>query len=175
MASPEYPGERLLACRNPQLAKLRAIKREELLAATERRLQAIKDRVAARRLAGADAIGVCVGKVITSTRWPGTSIWSSRTTASPSRASTRRSPPKRRSMGIYIIRTSMDARRMEAADCVRNYKALANVERAFRSLKTVDLKVGRFIPARPIAFARTSCCACSPTMWSGTCARLGAR
>src|SRR4029077_20269455 len=64
IASPEYPGERLVACRNPQLAALRAHKREELLSATERNLQQIKDRVDAGRLKGADAIALRVGKVI---------------------------------------------------------------------------------------------------------------
>ncbi|MFP5404959.1 MAG: IS1634 family transposase, partial [Gammaproteobacteria bacterium] len=61
---PDYPGERLLACRNPQLAKLRAHKREALLAATERILQTIKAAVDAARLTGADRIGVRVGKVV---------------------------------------------------------------------------------------------------------------
>lgn len=64
LSSPDYPGERLVACRNPELARLRAHKRQELLAATEKHLQAIKDRVDAGRLAGADAIGLRVGKVV---------------------------------------------------------------------------------------------------------------
>ena len=64
LSSPDYPGERLVACRNPQLATLRAHKREELLLATERALDKIRVRVAAGRLAGQDAIGVCVGKVV---------------------------------------------------------------------------------------------------------------
>ncbi len=62
LTSPEYPGERLVACRNPQLAKLRAPKREQLLAATEKSLQAIKARVNAGKLAGADAIGLARGQ-----------------------------------------------------------------------------------------------------------------
>ena len=64
IASPQYPGERLVACRNPQLAALRAHKRQELLSATERNLQPIKDRVDAGRLKGAEAIALRVGKVI---------------------------------------------------------------------------------------------------------------
>src|ERR1019366_8378985 len=64
LSSPDYPGERLVACRNPQLAALRAHKREELLAATERNLNPIKARVAATKLAGADKIGLRVGKVV---------------------------------------------------------------------------------------------------------------
>src|SRR5207253_4983097 len=62
--SPDYPGERLVACRNPELAKLRAHKREELLAATEANLQKIKARVDAGKLAGKDEIGLRVGKVV---------------------------------------------------------------------------------------------------------------
>jgi len=141
LSSPEYPGERLVACRNPQLAKLRALKREELLAATEKSLQAIKTRVDKGRLAGADAIGLCVGKVVNQYKVAKhfelaiedkSFTFARRHDAIAAEASLD---------GIYIIRTSLQAQRMDAADCVRNYKALANVERAFRSLKTVDLKV----------------------------------
>jgi DDE family transposase len=141
ISSPEYPGERLVACRNPQLAKLRALKRQELLAATEKNLSAIKDRVDAGRLKGADAIGLRVGKVVNQYKVAkhfelaiGERTF---TFARKLEAITAESALD----GIYVIRTSVDAQRMEAPDCVRNYKALANVERAFRSLKTVDLKV----------------------------------
>ncbi|MGH3549183.1 MAG: hypothetical protein ACRDQU_13950 [Pseudonocardiaceae bacterium] len=61
---PDYPGERLIACRNPDLAQLRAAKRDSMLAATEALLATLTTRVQAGRLAGADAIGVAVGKVI---------------------------------------------------------------------------------------------------------------
>src|SRR5271167_911026 len=64
LSSPEYPGERLIACRNPELATLRTHKREDLLASTERNLDKIKARVDAGKLAGADEIGLRVGKVI---------------------------------------------------------------------------------------------------------------
>jgi len=141
LTSPEYPGERLVACRNPQLARLRTLKREELLAATEKNLQAIKERVDAGKLKGADAIGLRVGKVVNQykvakhfelTIGEASFTFARRHEAIAAEAALD---------GIYIIRTSVDAQRMDAADCVRNYKALANVERAFRSLKTVDLKV----------------------------------
>jgi transposase len=141
LSSPEYPGERLVACRNPQLAKLRALKREELLAATERNLRTIKDRVDAGKLSGADAIGLRVGKVVNQYKvakhFELAIDHRSFTFARKHDAIAAEAALD----GIYIIRTSVDARRMHAADCVRNYKALANVERAFRSLKTVDLKV----------------------------------
>jgi transposase len=141
LSSPEYPGERLVACRNPQLAKLRAIKREALLGATEKNLLAIKERVDAGRLHGADAIGLRVGKIINQYKVAKHFELAigdkSFTFARKQEAIAAESALD----GIYVIRTSVAARQMDASDCVRNYKALANVERAFRSLKTVDLKV----------------------------------
>ncbi|MGH6885289.1 MAG: IS1634 family transposase, partial [Geminicoccales bacterium] len=141
LASPDYPGERLVACRNPQLAKLRTHKREELLAATEANLAKIKARVAAAKLAGADEIGLRVGKVINQYK-----VAKHFELAIGDRSFTFQR--KHDSIaaeaaldGLYIIRTSVSAPQMSAPDCVRNYKSLANVERAFRSLKTVDLKV----------------------------------
>ncbi len=141
LSAPEYPGERLVACRNPQLARLRALKREELLAATERNLQAIKERVDAGKLAGADAIGLRVGKVVNQHK-VAKHFELAIGDASLSFARKHDAIAAEAALdGIYIIRTSVDATHMDVADCVRNYKALANVERAFRSLKTVDLKV----------------------------------
>jgi hypothetical protein len=141
LSAPEYPGERLVACRNPELAKLRAHKREALLAATERHLVKIKARVEAGKLAGQDAIGVRVGKVIDQYKVAKHFAL----TISESSFSFER---KRDAIaaeaaldGVYIIRTSVATEQMPAPDCVRNYKALANVERAFRSFKTIDLKV----------------------------------
>ncbi len=141
LSSPEYPGERLVACRNPELAKLRSHKREELLAATEKSLQAIKERVDAGKLKGADAIGLRVGRLINQYKVAKhfeLAIGDNSFTFTRKREAI---AAEAALDGIYIIRTSVDAQRMDAADCVRNYKALANVERAFRSLKTVDLKV----------------------------------
>jgi hypothetical protein len=141
IASPDYPGERLVACRNAPLAALRAHKREALLMATEKSLLVIKARVDAGRLTGMDAIGVAVGKVIN--RYKVAKHFAlaiddrSFTFARKHEAIAAEAALD----GLYIIRTSVDAGRMGAADCVRSYKALANVERAFRSIKTVDLKV----------------------------------
>lgn len=141
ITSPEYPGERLVACRNPQLAALRSHKRQDLLAATEKNLQQIKERVDAGRLKGADAIGLRVGKVVNQYK---VAKHFELQISDASFSFTRKHEAIAAEAaldGIYIIRTSVEAARMQAADCVRNYKALANVERAFRSLKTVDLKV----------------------------------
>ena len=141
LSSPQYPGERLVACRNPELAKLRAHKREELLAATARNLDKIKLSVDAGRLVGSDKIGVRAGKVVNQykvakhfelTIEDNTFTFVRKLAAIAAEAALD---------GIYIIRTSVPEDRMDAASCVRNYKSLAQVERAFRSLKTVDLKV----------------------------------
>ena len=140
-SSPDYPDERLVACRNPELAKLRAHKREELLCATEKNLEKIRSRVAAAKLAGQDQIGVAVGQVINQYK---VAKHFALTIAEASFAFQRQHDSIAAEAaldGLYIIRTSVAAVQMDAADCVRNYKALANVERAFRSLKTVDLKV----------------------------------
>src|SRR6059036_549941 len=141
LSSPDYPGERLVACRNPELAKLRTHKREELLAATEHNLDKIKARVDAGKLVGREKIGLCVGKVINQYKvakhfelaiGDNTFTFARKLEGIAAEAALD---------GIYIIRTSVSAAQMDASQCVRNYKALANVERAFRSLKTIDLKV----------------------------------
>jgi Transposase DDE domain len=141
ISAPQYPGERLVACRNPALAALRAYKREDLLVATERSLGEIQARVEAGKLHGADVIGVRVGKVVNRYK---VAKHFELTIGETSFSFTRKRDAIAAEAaldGIYIIRTSVPAEQMQAADCVRNYKALANVERAFRSLKTVDLKV----------------------------------
>jgi hypothetical protein len=141
LSSPDYPGERLVACRNPQLATLRAHKREELLAATERNLAQIKARVAATKLAGAAAIGLRVGKVVNQYKVAKHFELTIGEAAFSFQRKRGNIAAEAALDGIYIIRTSVAAAQMDAADCVRNYKSLANVERAFRSLKTIDLKV----------------------------------
>lgn len=141
LSSPDYPGERLVACRNPELAKLRTHKREELLTATERNLAKIKAQVDAGKLVGSDKTGLRVGKVVNQYKMAkhfdlligeNTFTYARKREAIAAEAALD---------GIYIIRTSVPAAQMDSADCVRNYKSLANVERAFRSLKTIDLKV----------------------------------
>ena len=141
LSSPDYPGERLMACRNPELAKLRAHKREDLLSATEKNLAKINDRVSAGKLTGQDKIGVRVGQVINQYKVAkhfeliiGEKTFTYQRKADSIAAESALD-------GLYIIRTSVSATQMDAADCVRNYKALSNVERAFRSLKSIDLKI----------------------------------
>jgi transposase len=141
LRSPDYPGERLVACRNPELARLRAHKREELLIATEQSLAKIKARVDAARLAGADEIGLRVGKVINQYKVAKHFELAIGDASFTFQRKHERIAAEAALDGIYIIRTSVSAAQMDAPECVRNYKSLANVERAFRSLKTVDLKV----------------------------------
>lgn len=141
LSSPEYPGERLVACRNPALAELRTHKRAELLAATETNLGKIKAQVDAGKLVGADKIGVAVGKVVNQYKVAKHFELTIQDKVFGFARKHEAIAAEAALDGLYLIRTSVSAAQMEAADCVRHYKALANVERAFRSLKTIDLKV----------------------------------
>ena len=141
LSSPDYPGERLLACRNPELARLRAHKREQLLCATERNLTKIKARVDATKLSGRDKIGLRVGKVVNQYKVAKHFELTIGENAFTFARKHEHIAAEALLDGIYIVRTSVSAAQMDSAQCVRNYKSLANVERAFRSLKTVDLKV----------------------------------
>ena len=143
ITAPEYPGERLVVCRNPDLARQRARKREDLLASTERDLSRIVARVRRRHapLRGKAEIGLAVGAVIDAHKMAkhfaleidDHSFTYSRKTDSIAREA--------RLDGLYVIRTSLPAEAMSANDAVRAYKDLARVERAFRSLKSIDLQI----------------------------------
>jgi len=141
LISPDYPGERLVACRNPELARLRAHKREALLCATEGNLAKIKTQVEATKLKGRDKIGVRVGKVIDQYKMAKHFELTIDENAFSFVRKHEHIAAEAALDGIYIIRTSVSAAQMDAPQCVRNYKSLSNVERAFRSLKTIDLKV----------------------------------
>jgi transposase len=141
ISSPDFPGERLVACRNPELAKKRAHTRADLLLATEKNLEKIKARVDGAKLEGKDKIGVAVGKVVNQykvSKHFELNITDSAFTFSRNEGNI---AAEAALDGLYIIRTSVQAQRMDAATCVRTYKSLAQVERAFRSIKTMDLKV----------------------------------
>ena len=138
---PDYPGERLVACRNPELARRRAHKREALLAATEKHLDRVRAAVEAGRLRGQGKIGLRVGKCVNQYKVAkhfaldiGERTFAYRRLHDSIAAEAALD-------GVYVIRTSVSAAQMSSDDCVRHYKSLAKVERAFRSLKTVDLKV----------------------------------
>lgn len=136
---PDFPGERLVACRNPALATERARKRDELLQATEALLAPIAHAVEAGRLVDADRIGLRAGRVINRYKMAkhfaldigqGRFDYTRKLDEIDAEAALD---------GIYVIRTSVDAATLGLQAVVEAYKALANVERDFRSLKAVDL------------------------------------
>ncbi|MDT7639547.1 MAG: hypothetical protein QOC83_3835, partial [Pseudonocardiales bacterium] len=136
---PDYPGERLIACRNPALAIERARKRDALLDATETLLAPITAAVAQHRLAGADAIGIKVGKLLD--RYKMAKHFDVAITDT-SLALTRRDTQITAEAaldGIYVIRTSVPAATLDTPATVIAYKNLSRVERDFRSIKTDDL------------------------------------
>jgi transposase len=138
---PEFPGERLIACRNRELAKLRAHKRQDMLQATAKDLEKIAARVETGRLSGQDDIGVKVGKIINKYKMAKHFDLDIKNDAFSFQRKSDSIAAETALDGIYIIRTSVSTDRMDSADCVRNYKLLVHVERAFRSLKTIDLKI----------------------------------
>lgn len=136
-----YPGERLIACRNPDLAKLRAEKRKDLIAATSEALEKVQRLVSSGRLKGRAEIGVRVGRVVN--KYKVAKHFALTITDTSFRFSVREKQVEAEAMldGIYLIRTNVPASEMSASQAVRNYKALSQVERAFRCFKTVDLQV----------------------------------
>jgi transposase len=143
ITSPNYPNERLIVCRNPLLAEERARKRRELLAATEQELLAIQARVQRdkRPLKGKDKIALAVGAVINHykmakhfdlTITDRKFVFERKTAAIDAEAALD---------GVYVLRTDLKPETLDASATVGAYKKLANVERAFRSLKSVDLEV----------------------------------
>src|ERR1700739_3282842 len=143
ITSPDYPGERLVVCKNPLLAEERARKRAELLAATEKQLARIAARVQRARsaLRGAVAIGQAVGAVLGRRRMA-KHFQISITDEAFSFAQNPLSIAAEAALdGIYVIRTNLPATQSDAAATVRAYKSLSSVEHAFRSLKTVDLEL----------------------------------
>jgi Transposase DDE domain len=148
---PDYPGERLIACRNPALAAQRAAKRESMLAATEALLDKITTRVAEGRLAGADAIGVAVGKVIDKYKMAKHLTYQITDTALSYQRDPAGIAAEAALDGIYVIRTSVPATVLDAPATVGAYKALAHVERDFRNIKADDLDlrpIHHYLPDR---------------------------
>ncbi len=139
----DYPGERLIVCRNPLLAAERARKREDLLQATERELDKIVEATTRpkRKLRGQDKIGVRVGKIIDKYKM----AKHFELTITDDRFHYQRKIENIENEaaldGIYVIRTDVPRKTLSAEDTVRSYKGLSVVERAFRSFKSVDLKV----------------------------------
>jgi hypothetical protein len=139
ITSPDFPGERLIACRNPVLAADRARTREDLLAATEKLLAPVIARVQAGRLAGAAEIGIEVGKVISKYK---TGKHFEVTITDNSLTVTRRQDridAEAALDGFYVLRTPVPAAELDAAGVVSAYKNLKYVERDFRHIKSDDL------------------------------------
>lgn len=141
--SPDYPGERLVACRNPLLADERTRKREELLQATEEELDKIvaATQRAQRPLRGRDKIGLRVGKVLGRFKVGKHFILTITDESFQYQRNTERIDQEKHLDGIYIIRTSVPGDALDSENTVASYKRLSVVEHAFRSMKTVDLKV----------------------------------
>jgi transposase len=140
---PDYPDERLIVCRNPVLAQERARKREELLQATERQLDKIvlATSRAARRLKGKDKIALRVGKVIGKFK-VAKHFEISITDEGFSYQRKEASIAEEAALdGIYVLRTSVPREILDTNEVVGAYKGLSQVERAFRSLKSIDLKI----------------------------------
>src|SRR5229473_1383727 len=127
-AHADYPGERLIACRNPQLAKKRGHARQALLEATVGQLEPIRQRVAAQRLKGKERIGLCVGKVLNRYK-VGKHFDLEIGDASFGYTINEARVAQEASLdGIYVIRTAVPRERMDSDDVVRNYKNLSQVE-----------------------------------------------
>ncbi len=141
--SPDYPGERLVVCRNPLLGRERARKRGELLAATEKDLIRIRARVqrANKKLHGAAAIGQAVGTVLNRRKMAKHFQISVSDDAFGFARNDAAIAAEAALDGIYVVRTNLPATQSDAAATVRAYKSLSGVEHAFRSMKTVGLEL----------------------------------
>lgn len=151
ISDPSYPGERLVVCKNPLLAVERGRKRRELLAATERKLETVAKAVARakRPLRGKAQIGLRVGKVLGRFKMGKHFKLTIADDDFRYERDEEAIAAETSLDGIYVVRTTVGAERMSPEEVVRSYKRLANVERAFRSLKTIDLHI------RPIHHHKT--------------------
>lgn len=140
---PDYPGERLILCRNPLLAAERARKRKELIEATEKKLDPIVAATGRKRRAvkNAERISFLVGRVLGPSKVGKYFRWEITPEGLHYERDQQRIQQDATLDGIYVLRTSVPAERSSTADTVRAYKRLAGVERAFRSLKSVDLQL----------------------------------
>ena len=143
ITAPDFPDERLVVCRNPDLAAQRTRKREDLLAATERDLAPIQAAVARKRdpLRGTAEIALAVGKVINKHKMSKHFHLDITDTALSFARKTAEIAAEAATDGVYVIRTSLPKEAFDDVATVHSYKSLAFVERAFRCIKTVDLQV----------------------------------
>uniref|UniRef100_UPI0025E741FF IS1634 family transposase n=1 Tax=uncultured Thiodictyon sp. TaxID=1846217 RepID=UPI0025E741FF len=140
-AHDDFPDERLIACRNPQLAKLRAAKRRELLAATVEQLQTVQRMVANGHLKDSDKIGVRVVRVINKYKMAKHLVLDITDTQFAFHINEEAVAAEAALDGLYVIRTPLPAPQVSREDAVRHYKSLSHVEAAFRVLKSDDLQL----------------------------------
>ena len=141
ISHPDYPGERLVCCRNPALAVSRRIKRESLLAATEADLEKIKASATAGRLKDPDKIGVRVGKVIGKHKVGKHFLWEISDGSLSFRRDEEKIAAEAALDGIYVIRATITPDIADAPGVVQIYKNLKCVERDFKTIKIDDLDV----------------------------------
>ena len=141
LTHPDFPGERLIACRNPELARMRAAKRQDLLSATTQELDKVKGMVEKGRLTGKGKIGVRIGRVINKYKMAKHLALVIDDHRFDYEIRQDQVAAEAALDGIYVIRTSLPKERISAPDAVRSYKSLSDVERAFRCLKSIDLLV----------------------------------
>jgi len=138
---PDFPGERLVACRNPELAHRRSHKRRSLIEATAKELEKVRSMVQRGRLSGMDKIGLRVGKTINKYKVGKHFNLDIDDKSFSYEADEERIAAEAALDGLYVVRTSLPEKCMGTEDTVRSYKMLSQAERAFRSFKTVDLMV----------------------------------
>lgn len=138
---PDWPGERLVACRNHELAERRRIKRAELIQATVGEMERVRGMVNRGRLRDKAKIGVRVGKVVNKYKVAKHFVLAIDDDSFEYSIDQSKVDEEAALDGIYVIRTSVENEAMSADEAVRSYKQLANVERAFRCLKSIDLMV----------------------------------
>jgi transposase len=141
ISSPDFPGERLVVCKNPALAQDRARKREELLLATERELDKVVEAGKAGRLKSKDGTGLRVGKIVGRFKVGKHFKFDITDTSFGYQRDAEGIAAEAALDGLYVIRTSVEEGKLDSQEVVRSYKLLAGVERAFKSMKSVDLQV----------------------------------
>ncbi len=141
ISSPRFPGERLVVCKNPVLAQDRARKREELLQATEQELDKVVEAGRAGRLRGADAIGLRVGKILGRYKVGKHFQFEISEGSFSYRRDLQGIAAEAALDGLYVIRSSVAADKLSSQELVSSYKQLAQAERAFKTMKSIDLQV----------------------------------
>ena len=137
----DFPGERLIACRNPSLARLRTHKREALLAATEQELAVVQRMVGNGRLKDPDKIGVRVGRVLNKYKMAKHFVLDIAEQHFTFHIDAGKVAEEAALDGLYVIRTSLNEQQLDSDETVRHYKGLSRVESAFRHLKSADLRI----------------------------------